>query len=154
MEALISIALGAGIKYLTVESQTNRAFLQDTNEITFSNEDMEVVYLDHRRPFYLAASINQIPIKKNLVDMGASVNLIPLNTLQVARIPEKKILVYSMKVIGFEGKEYIIGYIQLWLKVGLVASLARFHMVKTKVSYHILLGRPWLYKHRLIPSSA
>ena len=32
------------------------------------------------------------------------------------------------------------------------ASLAHFHVVKTVVSYHILLERPWLHKHRLIPS--
>ena len=47
---------------------------------------MEVGYLDHRRPFYLVTSINQILIKRALVDIGASVNLIPLSTLQVARI--------------------------------------------------------------------
>ena len=31
--------------------------------------------------------------------------------------------------------------------------LGRFHVVKTEVSYHILLGRPWLHKHRLVPST-
>ena len=59
-----------------------------------------------------------------------------------------------MEVIGFGGRgEYTAGHIQLWLKVGPIASLARFHMVKTKVSYHVLLGRPWLHKHRLVPST-
>ena len=43
---------------------------------------MKVGYPDHKRPLYLAASINQILIKRALVDIGASVNLIPLNTLQ------------------------------------------------------------------------
>ena len=37
------------------------------------------------------------------------------------------------------------------MKVGPIASLARFHVVKTEVSYHILLGRPWLHKHHFIP---
>ena len=74
-----------------VETRANKAFLQDTNEITFNDEDMEVGYSDHRRPLYLATSINQIPIKRALVDTGASVNFIPLNTLQVAGISESKI---------------------------------------------------------------
>ena len=26
-------------------------------------------------------------------------------------------------------------------------------MVRTEVSYHVLLGRPWLHKHRLVPST-
>ena len=55
--------------------------MQDINEIIFSDEDMGVGYLNHKRPFYLVASINQIPIKRALVDTGASVNLISLSTL-------------------------------------------------------------------------
>ena len=115
---------------------------------------MEVGYLDHRRLLYLAASINQIPIKKALVDTGASVNLIPLSTLQAAGISERKIQGCLMEVTGFGGRgEYTIGHIQLWLKVGLIASLAQFHVVKLEVSYHVLLGRPWLHKHRLVSST-
>ena len=136
-----------------VETRANKAFLQDTNEITFNDEDMEVGYSDHRRPLYLATSINQIPIKRALVDMGALVNFIPLNTLQVAGISESKIQGCPMEVIGLEGRsEYTASHIQLWLKVGSIASLACFHVVKTEVSYHILLGRPWLHKHHLVPS--
>ena len=58
IEALVNIASGAGIEFLTIETQPNRAFLEDTNEINFSNNDMEVKYLDCKRPLYLAASIN------------------------------------------------------------------------------------------------
>ena len=90
-EALVSIASGAGVECLSLEVPNDRALLQELVEITFSNEDMEVGYLDHRRPLYMAASINQIPIKKALVDTGASINLIPLSTLQATRISERKI---------------------------------------------------------------
>ena len=72
-EALVSIASRAGIECLIVEVTDDRALLQESSEITFSDEDMEVGYLDHRRPLYLAASINQIPIKRALVDTSAFV---------------------------------------------------------------------------------
>ena len=115
---------------------------------------MKVGHLDHKRPLYLAASINQIPIKWALVDTGASVNLIPLSTLQAAGISERKIQGCPMEVTGFGGRgEYTVGHIQLWLKVGPIASLACFHMVRTEVSYYVLLGRPWLHKHQLVPST-
>ena len=52
---------------------------------------MEVGHPEHRRPLYLAASINQIPIKRALVDTGASENLIPLSTLQAVGISKRKI---------------------------------------------------------------
>ena len=59
-----------------------------------------------------------------------------------------------MEVTGFGGRsEYTAGHIQLWLKVGLIASLAHFHVVKIEVSYHILLERLWLHKHRLVLST-
>ena len=150
----MSIAFGAKVECWAIEIPNNRALLQESTEITFSDEDMEVAYPYHRRPFYLAASINQIPIKKALVDTSAFVNFIPLSTLQAAGISKRKIQGCPMEVIGFDGRgEYTAGHIQLWLKVGPIASLARFHVVKTEVSYHVLLGRPWLHKHRLVPST-
>ena len=153
-EALVSITSRAGIECLSVKVINDRALLQESSEITFSNKDIEVGYLDHRRPLYLVASINQISIKRALVDIGAFVNLILLSTLQVAGTFERKIQGCLMEVIGFRRSgEYIAGHIQLWLKVGPIASLARFHVVKTEVSYHAPLGRPWLHKHRLVPST-
>ena len=102
----------------------------------------------------MAASINQIPIKRALVDTGASVNPIPLSTLQAVGISERKIQGCPMEVTRFGGRgKYTEGHIQLWLKVGPIASLAQFHVVKMKVSYHVLLGRPWLHKHRLVSST-
>ena len=150
----MSIASKAGVECLTAEIPDDKALLQESTKITFSNEDMEVGYPDHRRPLYLAASINQIPIKRALVDTSAFVNLIPLSTLQAVGILEGKIQGCPMEVIGFGKRgEYTAGHIQLWLKVGPIASLARFHVVKTEVSYHVLLGRPWLHRHRLVPST-
>jgi len=100
----------------------------------------------------LAVSINQIPTKRALIDISISVNLILLDTLQAAGISERKIQGCLMEVTGFGGRdEYTTGHIQLWLKVGPIASLARFLMVKIEISYHILLGRQWLHKHLLIP---
>ena len=53
-----------------------------------------------------------------------------------------------MEVTGFGGKgEYTASHIQMWLKVGPIASLTQFLVVKTKVSYHVPLRRPWLHKH-------
>jgi len=147
----VSIASRVGVECSSVEIPDDKAFLQESTEIMFSNENMKVGHPDHRRPLYLAASINQIPIKRVLVYIDASVNLIILNTLQAAGISERKIQGCPMEVTEFSGRsKYTAGHIQLWLKVGHIASLARFHVVRTEVSYHLLLGRPWLHKHRLV----
>ena len=111
-EALVSIASGVGVECLATEILDDRALLQESTEIIFSDENMEVGYPDHKRPLYLAASINQIPIKKALVDTDASVNLIPLSILQAAGISERKIQGCPMEVTRFGGKgEYTAGHI-------------------------------------------
>lgn len=98
--------------------------MQDTNEIIFNNEEMKEGYSDHRRPLYLVASINQIPIKRALVDTSASINLIPLNTLQAVGIPERNIQGCPMEVMGFGGRGKYTARHQLWLKLGPTTSLA------------------------------
>ena len=87
MKALVSVASRARVECLTAETRSNRAFLEDINEITFKDEDMGVRYPDHRKTLYPMGSINQIPIKQALMDTSASVNLLPLSTLQAIGIP-------------------------------------------------------------------
>ena len=139
----MSIASRAGIECLSAKVADDRAFLQKLSEITFSNEDIEVGYPNHKRPLYLATPINQIPTMRALMDTDASVNLIPLSTLQEAGISKIKIQQCPMEVTRFGGRgKYTIGHIQLWLKVGPIASLTQFHVLKMEVLYHVLLGRP------------
>lgn len=63
MEAFVGIASKAKAKCLIAKTWPHKAFLEDTNEIFFNEEDMEKRHPDHRRPFYLAAIITQIPFK-------------------------------------------------------------------------------------------
>ena len=153
-EAIMAIAADSRAHCFTVETHASRAFLEITNAIIFTDEDMEVQYLDHRRPLYLLATINEVQVRRALVDTGSCINLIPLSTIQAAKISQKKIQGAPMEIKGFGGVgEYTKGHIQLVLKVGPIIALTRFHVVDSVVPYHILLGRPWLHKHQLIPST-
>uniref|UniRef100_A0A2N9G4R5 RNA-directed DNA polymerase n=1 Tax=Fagus sylvatica TaxID=28930 RepID=A0A2N9G4R5_FAGSY len=153
-EAIMAIAADSGAHCFTAETHASRAFLETTNAITFTDEDMEVQYPDHRRPLYLSATINEVQVRRALVDNGSCINLIPLSTIQAAEIPQKKIQGAPMEIKGFGGVgEYTKGHIQLVLKVGPIVAFTRFHVVDSVVPYHILLGRPWLHKHQLIPST-
>jgi hypothetical protein len=153
-EAIMAIAADSGAHCFTAETHASRAFLETTNAITFTDEDMEVQYPDHRRPLYLSATINEVQVRRALVDTGSCINLIPLSTIQAAEISQRKIQGAPMEIKGFGGVgEYTKGHIQLVLKVGPIVSLTRFHVVDSVVPYDILLGRPWLHKHQLIPST-
>ena len=142
-EAIMSIAAESGTHSFTAEAHASRAFLKTTNAITFTDEDMDVPYPDHRRPLYLAATINEVQVKRALVDMGSCINLVPLSTLRAVEISQKKIQEAPMEVRGFGGAaEYTKGHIQLVLKVGSIITLTRFYVIDSVVPYHVLLGRP------------
>ena len=150
----MSIAADSGTKCFIAESHASRAFLETTNAITFTNEDMEVEHLDHRRRLYLMATISGVQIKRVLVDTGASLNLIVLSTLEAVGLVNKRILGAPMEITGFGGSvESTEGYVQLALRVGPIMALTRFHVINVEASYHVLLGPPWLHKHCLIPST-
>jgi hypothetical protein len=153
-EALITIAAESGATCFTAEAHASRAFLETTNAITFTDEDMEVQYPDHRRPLYLSVVIKDVQVRRALVDTGSCLNLIPLSTLQAVNLPQQKIQGSPMEVIGFGGMtEHTMGHVQLVLKVGPIVALIRFHVVNAETSYHVLLGRPWLHKHKLVSST-
>ena len=60
IESLVSIVSDSGMECFTVESHASRAYLETTNAITITNEDMEVEHPDHRRPLYLMATVNGV----------------------------------------------------------------------------------------------
>ena len=115
---------------------------------------MEVQHPDHSKTLDITTQINDVQIRRALVDTGVSLNLIPASTFKAVGIPLSRIVGAPIEVFGFAGiHECTIGSIQLVLKVGPIVALTRFHVIDSPVSYHTLLGRPWLYKHKLMPST-
>ncbi len=82
----MSIAAESGTHCFTAEAHASRAFLETTNAITFTNEDMDVPYLDHRRPLYLSTTINEVQVRRVMVNTGSCINLVPLSTQRATKI--------------------------------------------------------------------
>ncbi|CAL8089764.1 unnamed protein product [Prunus armeniaca] len=98
--------------------------------------------------------INDVFIRRALVDTGSSVNILPLSVLTAAGIPLSKIVQSQTNISGFRNKsEVTVGQLQVNLKVGPIRSLTKFYVVDVDVAYHSLLGRPWLNKHKLVVST-
>ena len=57
-------------------------------------------------------------------------------------------------MVGLAGmQEYTIGSIQLVLRGGPIVAFTSFHVIDSTISYHALLGQPWLHRHKLVPST-
>ena len=59
--------------------------METTNEITFTDEDMEVKHPNHHRSLYLMATINGVQVRRALVDTVA------LSTLEAMGLTGKRI---------------------------------------------------------------
>ena len=99
----MSIAADLGVECFIAKSHASQAYLETTNAIIFTDEDIEVEHLDHRRPLYLMATINSVQIKRALVNTWASLNLIALSTLEAVGLTGRRILGAPMDIIGFGG---------------------------------------------------
>ena len=76
------------------------------------------------------------------MDIGASLNLIALSTLEAMGLVDRRILGAPVEITGFRrSTESTEGYVQLALRVGPIVALTRFHVINSEVSYHALLGR-------------
>lgn len=67
-ETLVSIVANSGTHCLTAEAHASWAFIETTNVTTFTDEDKEVQHPDHSRPLYVATQINNVHIRRALVD--------------------------------------------------------------------------------------
>ncbi|GKU96143.1 hypothetical protein SLEP1_g9414 [Rubroshorea leprosula] len=131
-EAIFSIVSEAGGECLNADAHASRAYLESSNVATFTDEDMEC----------------------ELVDTGSSFNLIPLSTIIATRIPQRRLVKSPLSIVGSgNSSEHALGYIQLELKVDVIQSQTTFYVIDAEVSYHILLGRPCLHQHKIVPST-
>jgi len=99
IESLMNMAANVGIEYFAAETHASRAFLETTNVITFMDEDMELDYPEHRRPFYLTSIIIGVQIRRALIDTRALFNLISFSTSKAVGMFGKRILGTPVKII-------------------------------------------------------
>ncbi|KAH7847621.1 hypothetical protein Vadar_028272 [Vaccinium darrowii] len=130
-----------------------RTIREDSNTITFSDTDRRVPF-PHNRPLFVTAYINGVELKRAFLDGGASINIMPLETLKKLDIPEPRIIKSLVGIVGFRGeKKPSLGYIMLDLAVGPIRAPTKFHVIEGPTNYHVILGRSWMHRYAVVPSS-
>ncbi|XP_026433055.1 uncharacterized protein LOC113330463 [Papaver somniferum] len=123
------------------------------SNITFSEED-QMAEEGHNRGLYVTALINDFDFKRALIDTDIASNVVPLKTLKAAKFQQCKIVLQPIVMTDFEGnKTSSYGYTYLDLKVGLVYSTVKFHVIEKQPDYHMILRRTWLHDNKVVPST-
>ncbi|KAK9951339.1 hypothetical protein M0R45_006789 [Rubus argutus] len=95
-----------GPQCFTAEVERTMSMLENDNAIIFTDTDMGVPYPDHRRSLYLEAQINDVFVRRALVDTRSSLNIVPLYVLKAAGIPQSRILPFHQSEAHYIEAQY------------------------------------------------
>jgi hypothetical protein len=130
-----------------------RTIKDESNAISFSDSDRRITH-PHNRPLYVTARVNGVELKRAFMDGGASINIMPMSTLKKVGIPENRIVKSLIGITGFQGdKKESLGYVIVDLAVGPIRTATKFHIIDAQTNYQIILGRSWMHRFAVIPSS-
>ena len=67
--------------------------------ITFSAKDRQYDYM-HNKPLYVEAKMNELGVRRALVDNGASVNLMPKNVFAMLPHGQERLILHEVMLLG------------------------------------------------------
>ncbi|XP_057251982.1 uncharacterized protein LOC130591977 [Beta vulgaris subsp. vulgaris] len=116
--------------------------------LAFTDEDLLLGSKPHNRPLFVAGYIFGQRVNRILVDGGSAVNIMPKSTMIDLGITMEDLSDSRLMIQGFNlNSQRAIGIIRLNLVMGELTSSTLFHVIDTKTSYKMLLGRPWLHEN-------
>ena len=96
--------------------------------------------------------MNEVKFKRALVDNGLSVNLMSYQTFKATRIPKRKLVPHSVPLTTFASSSFSTKvHVNVDFQVGPLRAPTKFYVIDADVSYHILLGRPWIHRNYVVP---
>ncbi len=124
------------------------------NEITFADEDNIIEGGDHNRPLYIEGNIGSAHLRRILIDPGYAVNILPVRSLTRAGFTTKDLEPTDVVICGFDNQgKPTLGAITIKIQMSTFSFKVRFFVIEANTSYSALLGRPWIHKYRVVPST-
>ncbi|XP_074293248.1 uncharacterized protein LOC141620220 [Silene latifolia] len=122
--------------------------------VTFDETDMESGAEQHDDALTITLSIGNCTVRKALVDIGSSVNLIMLETLKTMGFDKENLIKKSVPLVGFSGETaHSVGEITIPTYIEGVNKLVRYLVIEGPTTYNVILGRPWMHQMKAVPST-
>ena len=153
-KAILEISERFGERCCVISKAVGRTARQNLDTLTFSRKDAQTTGFNHNKPLYVEAKVNGLAFRRALVNSGSSVNIMSYQTFKAAGIPEKRLIASNVPLVTFASSSYKTkGYVNVDLQIGPIRSPTKFYVIDAEVSYHLLLGRPWIHKSYAVPST-
>nr|XP_016475735.1 PREDICTED: uncharacterized protein LOC107797367 [Nicotiana tabacum] len=122
------------------------------DDITITEGDTDGLLLPHNDTLVISLNVLDFKIKRVLVDLGSSTNIIQWRMLEQAKLTGSIILATKL-LAGFNLANMATrGEILLPTNTEGVTNTTLFEVVDGDMGHNIILGRPWIHEMKDVPS--
>ena len=127
---------------------------ETTEEIVFTDCDLEGVQLPHSDALVVTMQIGDFEVKRILIDSGNSAEIMYDSLFKGLGLEHKDLDGKVDPLYGFSGKSVIpVGRVTVKVQAGTISSPTQFWVLNSYSPYNAILGRPWLHKMKAVPST-
>uniref|UniRef100_A0A2N9JAP2 RNase H type-1 domain-containing protein n=1 Tax=Fagus sylvatica TaxID=28930 RepID=A0A2N9JAP2_FAGSY len=125
-----------------------------TEEIIFTDRDLEGVQLPHSDALVVTMQIGDFEVKRILIDPGSSAEIMYDSLFKGLGLEHKDLDRKVDPLYGFSGESVMpVGRVTVKVHAGTVSSPTDFWVLNSYSPYNAILGRPWLHKMKAVPST-
>ncbi|XP_077249287.1 uncharacterized protein LOC143888760 [Tasmannia lanceolata] len=130
------------------------AMAKVSKTLSFTDEDLTSEGHNHAGPLKITVICNEKKVPDVLVDNGSALNICPLATATVLGFGPSDFIPSEQGILAYDGtRRDVIGTLATEILIGGEIFEVEFQVLDIKASFLLLLGRPWLHKVGVIPSS-
>ncbi|KAG7594211.1 hypothetical protein ISN45_Aa01g029780 [Arabidopsis thaliana x Arabidopsis arenosa] len=127
---------------------------EQTPSISFDNSDTQGLTGPHDDALVITLDVANFEVTRCLIDTGSSVDLIFLSTLQRMGISKADIVGPPAPLVAFTSDTSMsLGNIKLPVLAAGIPKIVEFIVFDRPAAYNIILGTPWIYQMKAIPST-
>jgi hypothetical protein len=124
-----------------------------TEEIIFTDRDLEGVQLPHSDALVVTMQIGDFEVKRILIDPGSSAEIMYDSLFKGLGLKHKDLDRKVDPLYGFSGESVMpVGRVTVKVHAGTISSPTDFWVLNSYSPYNAILGRPWLHKMKAVPS--
>ncbi|KAG7578877.1 Retrotransposon gag domain [Arabidopsis thaliana x Arabidopsis arenosa] len=127
---------------------------EQTPSISFDNSDTQGLTGPHDDALVITLDVANFEVTRCLINTGSSVDLIFLSILQRMGISKADIIGPPAPLVAFTSDTSMsLGNIKLPVLAVGVPKIVEFIVFDRPAAYNIILGTPWIYQMKAIPST-
>ncbi|XP_077242451.1 uncharacterized protein LOC143882962 [Tasmannia lanceolata] len=130
------------------------AMARVSKTLSFIDEDLTLEGRNHSRPLRVTVFCNEKKVPEVLVDNGSALNVCPLSTATALGFEPGEFIPSEQGILAYDGtRRDVVGTLATEIQIGGGMFEIEFQVLDIKPSFNLLLGRPWLHKYGVVPSS-